>query len=210
MSRPRADLLVAASVPLLLLAGVLPWQHDRICTVAGCGSAQVTAWNGSPAWALPLLAGVALGGLWVLLMPSRPVPTGVAALTAAVAGIGAVAVAASLDAVVFGRAGLFHFALPVVEEFPVLSVRPGIGLPLGLLGLAAQAAAGWMTVRSRGALVTPWKPPGRPSRAASPDAAVGLAQGPPPTRRSAPRGSPTPPTPGRRHARGSSPRSHRR
>ncbi len=208
MSRLRADVLVAASVPMLLLAGVLPWQRDRICTVAGCGMAEATAWTGSPAWALPLLGGVTLGGLWVLLLPSRPVPTGVAALTAAVGGIGAVAVAASLDAVVFGRAGFFPFALPVVETFPVLSVGPGIGLPLGLLGLIAQAAAGWMTVRTRGALVTPWKPPGRGSR--TPAAAVGLAQGPPVPRRGAGGRGVAAPTSGRRRARGASPRSHRR
>jgi hypothetical protein len=164
VSRVRADVLVAASVPVLLAAGLLPWQRDEMCSNAGCGTVQVSAWTGSPAWALPVLGGVLLGGLWVLLLPDGPVPTGVAALTSAVAGIGAIAVAASLDSVVFGRAGIFHFRLPVVEDFPVLSVGPGPGLPLGLLGLLAQAVAGWMTLRSRRALVTPWRPPGRAHR----------------------------------------------
>jgi hypothetical protein len=161
VSRLRADVLVAASVAVLLVAGLLPWQTDVMCTTAGCGTVQATAWSGSPAWAVPLLAGVGLGTLWVLLLPGRPVPTGLAALTAAVAGLAAAVVVASLDAVVFGRTGLFRFALPVVEEFPVLSVRPGVGSALGLLGLLAQAVAGWTVVRSRGALVTPWRPPGR-------------------------------------------------
>jgi hypothetical protein len=184
VSRLRADFLVAASVPLLLAAGLLPWQRDEMCTVAGCGVVQVTAWGGSPGWTLPVAAGVAVGGLWVLLLPSRPAPTWLAALTAAVGGLGALVLVATLDAVVFGRAGFFRFELPVVDDFPVLSVRPGIGLPLGLLGLVAQAVAGWMTVRARGALVTPWRPP--PTRRA-PDTVLGLAQGPPAPRRGDPR-----------------------
>jgi hypothetical protein len=183
VSRLRADFLVAASVPLLLAAGLLPWQRDEMCTVAGCGVVQVTAWDGSLAWALPLLAGVVVGGWWVLLLPSRPAPTWLAALTAAVGGLGAVVLIATLDALVFGRAGFFGFELPVVEEFPVLSVRPGIGLALGLLGLVAQAVAGWMTVRARGALVAPWRPPGRGARRGAADTVVGLAQGPPASRR---------------------------
>jgi len=182
VSRLRADVLVAASVPLLLAAGLLPWQRDEMCTVAGCGTLEVTAWDGSPGWTLPVLAGVLVGGLWVLLLPSRPAPTWLAALAAAVGGLGAVVLLGTLDAVVFGRAGFFHFELPVVEEFPVLSVSPGPGLPLGLLGLLLQAVAGWMTVRARGALVTPWRPP--PTRRAAPsDTVVGLAQGPPGPRR---------------------------
>lgn len=206
MSRLRADLLVAASVPLLLAAGLLPWQRDEMCTVAGCGEVRVTAWGGSLGWTLPLLAGVAAGGLWVLLLPSRPAPTWLAALTAAVGGLGAVVLIATLDAVVFGRAGFFGFELPVVEEFPVLSVRPGPGLPLGLLGLVAQAVAGWMTVRARGALVTPWRPPGRAGRRSSANAAVGLAQGPP-----VPRRGDADPGAGHRRARHTPPtRSHRR
>ncbi len=183
VSRLRADVLVAASVLLLLAAGLLPWQRDEMCTVAGCGMVEVTAWEGSPGWALPLLAGVLVGGLWVLLLPTRPAPTWLATLTAAVGGLGAVVLIGTLDAVVFGRAGFFHFELPVVEEFPVLSVSPGIGLPLGLIGLLGLAAAGWLTVRARGALVTPWRPP--PTRRTAPgDTVVGLAQHAPPQRRS--------------------------
>jgi hypothetical protein len=207
VSRLRADLLVAASVPLLLAAGLLPWQRDEMCTVAGCGMVQVTAWDGSPGWALPVLAGVVVGGLWVLLLPDRPAPTWLAALTAAVGGLGAVVLLATLDAVVFGRAGIFRFELPVVEDFPVLSVRPGLGLLLGLLGLVVQAVAGWMTVRARGALVPPWRPPGRTARRPAPaDTVLGLAQGPP-----APRRGDTGPVTGHRRARHTPPaRSHRR
>jgi hypothetical protein len=194
VSRLRADVLVAASVPLLLAAGLLPWQRDEMCTVAGCGGVQVTAWGGSPAWALPVLAGVAVGGLWVLLLPSRPAPTWLAALTGAVGGLGALVLLASLDAVAFGRAGFFHFELPVVDDFPVLSVRPGIGLPLAVLGLAGQAVAGWTTVRARGALVTPWRPP--PTRRA-PDTVLRLAQGP-----RAPRHGDTGPVAGHRQQAG--------
>jgi hypothetical protein len=189
--RLRADVLVAASVPLLLAAGVLVWQRDEICTVAGCGTVEVTAWDGSPGWALPVLAGVIVGGLWVLLLPARPPPTWLAALTAAVGGLGAVVLAATLDAVVFGRAGFFRFELSVVEAFPVLSVSPGPGLPLGLLALVLQAVGGWMTVRARGALVSPLRPPTRAGRApraapaapagrrAPADTVVSLAQGAP-------------------------------
>ena len=192
MPRLRADLLVAASVPLLLAGGVLPWQRNQMCSVAGCGRVQVTGWDGSPAWALPMAAGLVVGGLWVLLLPSRPAPTWLAALTATVGGVGAAVLLATLDAVASGRAGFFHFALPVVADFPVLSVRPGPGLPLGLLALVGQAVAGWLTVRARGALVTPWRPPTRrpptrrpPTRrppTRPPDTAVGLAHGPPPPR----------------------------
>ena len=198
MSRLRADVLVAASVPLLLAAGLLPWQRDEMCTVAGCGTVTVTAWAGSPGWALPLLAGVLVGGLWVLLLPTRPAPTWLAALTAMVGGLGALVLVATLDAVVFGRAGFFRFELPVVEEFPVLSVSPGPGLPLGLLGLLVQAAAGWLTVRARGALVTPWRPPPT-RRTAVHGTAVGLAQGPPTPRPGGPRRSRHAPPARRRH-----------
>jgi hypothetical protein len=147
-----------------------------------------------------VLSGVIVGGLWVLVLPARPAPTWLAALTAAVGGLGAVVLAATLDAVVFGRAGVFRFELPVVEAFPVLSVSPGPGLPLGLLALVLQAVGGWMTVRARGALVSPWRPPtraGRAAQAAAPatrtapagrrapgDTVVSLAQGPPAPRRS--------------------------
>lgn len=157
----RGDLLLAASVPVLLAAGLLPWQKDRMCAVAGCGTVQAGAWGGSIAWAVPLLAGLALAGLWVLLLPARGrVPTAVAALTLGVAVLAVVVVGVSLDALVFGRTGLVPFELPVVAEFPVLSVRPAEGLGLGLLGLLLQAAAGWTTLRDRGALVTLGGQPG--------------------------------------------------
>ena len=158
----RGDLLVVLSVPVLLVAGLLPWQRDRMCTTAGCGTVQAGAWGGSIAWAVPLLAGLLVAGLWVLLLPGRSrVPTAVAALTLAAAVLAAAVVVVSLDAVVFGRTGLLTFDLPVVAEFPVLSVRPAEGMGLGLLGLLLQAAGGWLTLRHRGALVSR---PGSPRR----------------------------------------------
>ena len=124
MSRLRADFLVAASVPLLLAAGLLPWQRDEMCrTVAGCGMVQATAWGGSAGWALPVAAGVVVGGLWVLLLPSRPAPTWLAALTAAVGGLGAVVLIATLDAVVFGRAGVLPLRAAGGRRLPG-AVRP--------------------------------------------------------------------------------------
>jgi len=138
VSGRRADVLVGASVPVLLAAALLPWQRNEMCTNAGCGTVQLSAWTGSPAWALPVLAGTLVGGLWVLLLPDGPVPTGVAALTAAVAGIGAVAVAASLDSVVFGRDWLFPFRLPVVEAFPVLSASLVLGFRSGCSGCSPR------------------------------------------------------------------------
>lgn len=181
MSRLRADVLLAISLPLLLLGGVLPWQVDRMCTVAGCGWVHTTGWDGSPAWAVPLVLAVAVSGGWLLLLPTRPAPTGVAALAAAVGGLGAMVVITTLDALVFHRGGVFPFRLPVEEEFPVLSVRPGPGLPLGLLGLVGLAAAGWLTVRARNALVTPWRPPRRAATrpAGTPPAATPRAATPP-------------------------------
>jgi hypothetical protein len=147
----RGDLLLVLSVPVLLAAGLLPWQRDRMCTTSGCGTVQAGAWGGSIAWAVPMLAGLLLAGLWVLLLPGRTrVPTAVAALTLAVAVLAAAVVVVSLDALVFNRTGLLTFDLPVVEQFPVLSVRPAEGLGLGLLGLLLQAAAGWLTLRHRG------------------------------------------------------------
>jgi hypothetical protein len=159
----RGDLLLTASVPLLLAAGLLPWQRDRMCTAAGCGTVQAGPWSGSIAWAVPMVAGLALAGLWVALVPGRGrVPTAVAALTLGVAVLAAALVGVGLDAVVSGRTGLVAVDLPVVAEFPVLSVHPGEGLGLGLLGLLLQAAAGWTTLRQRGA---PVPPPGRPAQA---------------------------------------------
>ena len=156
---------MAASVPVLLLAGVLSWQRDVLCTQSGCGTVVASAWTGSPVWAVVLAIAVALGGVWVLLPPTRgQVPLGVAALTGVAGVVSAAIVVVSLDALVFNQAGFFGFDLPVTETFPVLAVHPGPGLLLGLLGLLLQAAGGWTSVRHRTALLTtPRRHQSRPS-----------------------------------------------
>jgi hypothetical protein len=151
----RPELLVAGSVPVLLLAGVLSWHRDVLCTQSGCGTVTASAWTGSPVWAAVLVVALALGGIWVLLPPSRgEVPLAVAALTGVTGVVSAAIVLVSLDALVFNRAGFFGFDLPVTETFPVLAVHPGPGLALGLLGLLLQAAGGWTSVRHRTTLLT--------------------------------------------------------
>jgi hypothetical protein len=156
----RPELLVAASVPVLLLAGVLSWHRDVVCTRSGCGTVAASAWTGSPVWAVVLVVALALGGVWVLLPPSRgEVPLGVAALTGVAGVVSAGIVLVSLDALVFNHAAFFGFDLPVTETFPVLAVHPGPGLLLGLLGLFLQAAGGWASVRHRTALLTPRRRP---------------------------------------------------
>jgi hypothetical protein len=161
----RPELLVAASVPVLLLAGVLSWQRDVLCTQSGCGTVAASAWTGSPVWAVVLTVALALGGVWVLLPPTRGrMPLGVAALTGVAGVVSAAIVVVSLDALVFNQAGFFGFDLPVTETFPVLAVHPGPGLLLGLLGLLLQAAGGWTSVRHRTALLTtPRRHQARPS-----------------------------------------------
>ena len=156
---------MAASVPVLLLAGVLSWQRDVLCTQSGCGTVAASAWTGSPVWAVVLAIALALGGVWVLLPPTRgQVPLGVAALTGVAGVVSAAIVVVSLDALVFNQAGFFGFDLPVTETFPVLAVHPGPGLLLGLLGLLLQAAGGWTSVRHRTALLTtPRRHQSRPS-----------------------------------------------
>jgi len=167
---------MAASVPVLLVAGVLPWQRDTMCTQTGCGSVLAGAWNGSPAWTLVLLVGLATAGVWVLMLPARGrVPSAIAALTALVAVLAAAVVVVSADALLFGRTGLIDFRLPVTETFPVLAVHPAEGLVLGLVGLLLQAVAGWTTLRHRNALVSPLRPPVR-----TPREPAAFAQGPPP------------------------------
>jgi hypothetical protein len=152
----RPELLVAASVPVLLLAGVLSWHRDVVCTRSGCGTVTASAWTGSPVWAVVLVVALALGGVWVLLPPTRgEVPLGVAALTGVAGVVSAGIVLVSLDALVFNHAAFFGFDLPVTETFPVLAVHPGPGLLLGQLGLLLQAAGGWTSVRHRTALLTP-------------------------------------------------------
>jgi hypothetical protein len=179
--RPRPDLLVAASIPVLLVAGVLPWQRDVMCTQAGCGTVLAGAWGGSLVWTLVLLAGLAMAGAWVLVLPTTGrVSIAVAALTAAVAVLAAAVVVVSLDALVFGHTGLIDFRLPVTETFPVLAVHPAEGLVLGLVGLLMQAVAGWTTLRHRNALVSPLRPPVRPPAPAR--QATVFPQGPPPPR----------------------------
>ena len=184
----RPELLVAASVPVLLLAGVLAWHRDVVCTRSGCGTVTASAWTGSPVWAVVLVVALALGGVWVLLPPTRgEVPLGVAALTGVAGVVSAGIVLVSLDALVFNRAAFFGFDLPVTETFPVLAVHPGPGLPLGLLGLILQAAGGWTSVRHRTALLAP---PRRHPTAAQPwPTAV------PSPAESWPVGTPSPPTP---------------
>lgn len=183
MLRLRADVLLAVSVPLLLLGGILPWQVDRVCAVDGCVDVHVAAWSGSPAWAVPLVLALAVAGGWLLLLPVRAAPTGLAALAAAIGSLGAMVVLVSLDALLFHRPGFLPYRLPVQEEFPVLSVRPGSGLAVGLLGLLALAAAGWLTVRARKALVTPWRPPRRPGAPQQAWQQAAMGQGPPRSRR---------------------------
>lgn len=170
---------MAASVPVLLVAGVLPWQRDTMCTRTGCGSVPAGAWNGSPAWTLVLLVGLAMAGVWVLLLPARGrVPSAVAALTALVAVLAAAVVVVSADALLFGRTGLIDFRLPVTETFPVLAVHPAEGLVLGLVGLLLQAVAGWSTLRHRNALVSPLRTPRQPAAFTQDPASV--PPGPPP------------------------------
>ena len=194
----RPELLVAASVPVLLVAGVLPWHRDVVCTQSGCGTVSASAWTGSPVWALVLLLALALAGAWVLALPTRGrVPLAVAALTGVAGVVTAAVVVVSLDALVFNRAGFFGFDLPVTETFPVLAVHPGPGLPLGLAGLLLQAVGGWASVRRRAGLVSPpLRRPGRPAvppgaapreafspgAGAPPREAVAFGQGPPPPR----------------------------
>ncbi len=174
---------MAASVPVLLLAGVLSWQRDVLCTQSGCGTVAASAWTGSPVWAVVLAVALALGGVWVLLPPTRGrVPLGVAALTGVAGVVSAAIVVVSLDALVFNQAGFFGFDLPVTETFPVLAVHPGPGLLLGLLGLLLQAAGGWTSVRHRTALLTtprrhqarPSTSPGRPPPRPQPSPARAL------------------------------------
>ncbi len=182
----RPELLVAASVPVLLLAGVLSWHRDVLCTLAGCGTVVASAWTGSPVWAAVLVVALALAGTWVLLLPTRgQVPLAVAALTGVAGVVSAAIVVVSLDALVFNHAGFFGFDLPVTETFPVLAVHPGPGLLLGLLGLLLQAVGGWASVRHRTALLTPPRrhpapPPAQPWPPATPPRAT------PPRRLSAP------------------------
>ena len=152
----RPELLVAASVPVLLLAGVLSWHRDVLCTRSGCGTIAASALTGSPVWAAVLVGALALAGAWVLLLPTRgQVPLAVAALTGVAGVVSAAIVVVSLDALVFNHAGFFGFDLPVTETFPVLAVHPGPGLLLGLAGLLLQAVGGWTSVRHRTALLTP-------------------------------------------------------
>jgi hypothetical protein len=174
----RPELLVAASVPVLLLAGVLSWHRDVLCTQSGCGTVTASAWTGSPVWAAVLAIALALGGVWVLLPPTRgEVPLAVAALTGVAGVVSAAIVLASLDALVFNHAGFFAFDLPVTETFPVLAVHPGPGLLLGLLGLLLLAAGGWTSVRHRTTLLAP--PRRHPARPAPEPWATAA---PPPTR----------------------------
>jgi hypothetical protein len=189
--RPRPDLLVAASVPVLLVAGVLPWQRDTMCTRTGCGSVTAAAWGGSPVWALLLLAGLATAGAWVLLLPVRGrAPIALAVLTAVVGVLAAAVVVLSLDGLVFNRSGLVGFPLPVTETFPVLAVHPGEGLVLALGGSLLQVVAGWSTLRHRNALVSPLRPP---LHRDLPPAAAPLSPAPPYGSPASPYGSPAPP-----------------
>jgi hypothetical protein len=220
----RPELLVAASVPVLLLAGVLSWQRDVLCTQSGCGTVAASAWTGSPVWAVVLAIALALGGVWVLLPPTRgQLPLGVAALTGVAGVVSAAVVVVSLDALVFNRAGFFGFDLPVTETFPVLAVHPGAGLPLGLAGLLLQAVGGWVSVRRRAGLVS--SPLRRPTPPVGPTWSAERGPTTPPDHRASPLpGEPwaTPP-PGRRRAapegdqtwvaafgQGPPPRRHRR
>lgn len=149
MFRSRPELLVAASVPVLLVAAVLPWQQDVICARAGCGTVSASAWSGSAVWALVVLAALAVSGAWILTLPTRTrVSRAVAAVTGVVAVLGAVLVLLSVLALVTNRAAFFAFDLPVRETFPVLSVHPGAGLYLALPALALPALAAWSTLHA--------------------------------------------------------------
>lgn len=169
----RPELLVAASVPVLLVAAVLPWQRDLICARAGCGTVSASAWSGSPVWALVVLAALVAAGAWVLALPTQArVSRPVAALTGVVGVAGAVLVLVSLLALVTNRAGFFGFDLPVTETFPVLAVHPGPGLAVAVLGLALQARAGWTLLHTPAGDATAWAPAAPPTSPAHPPAAT--------------------------------------
>jgi hypothetical protein len=206
----RPELLVAASVPVLLLAGVLPWHRDVVCAQSGCGTVSASAWTGSPVWALVLLLALALAGAWVLALPTRgPVPLAVAALTGVAGVVSAAVVVVSLDALVFNRAGFFGFDLPVTETFPVLAVHPGAGLPLGLVGLLLQAVGGWTSVRRRAGLVSPplRRPAFSPGAAAAPREAFPPGAAVPPREAFSP-GAAVPPREAAAFGQGPPPRRH--
>jgi hypothetical protein len=185
----RPELLVAASVPVLLVAGVLSWHRDVLCTQSGCGTVAASAWTGSPVWAVVLLVALALAGAWVLVLPTRgQVPLAVAALTGVAGVVSAAIVVVGLDALVFNHAGFFGFDLPVTETFPVLAVHPGPGLLVGLVGLLLQAVGGWTSVRRRAGLMAPPRrrpasPPPHPPTGPGPGEAVAFGPGAPPPRR---------------------------
>jgi hypothetical protein len=141
----------------LLVAGFLPWWGVGIVP-SGVAVASVggrTAWDTSPAWWLPVLAGTVVGGLWLLRRLGRLSLGWLPAAAALVGVVGFGLVVGRWLTLPSGGSGDFAWfaSAPATDVEQVLPARgtPGIGLWLAGLALAAQAVAATVALRRRDA-----------------------------------------------------------
>jgi hypothetical protein len=144
---------------LLLVAGCLPWWDTRVTfggrTVAG---RTFSAWDGSPAWWLPLAAGVVAGGLWLVPDTRR----WRAAATALVGAAGLATVVGRWLSMPAGPSDFGWYAYGPLTGDPVLHGDPRIGLWLGVAGLAVLLVAGVSETRRQRVGVHDVQPLGGP------------------------------------------------
>lgn len=151
VARPQpADLLVGAGA-LLLLAAFLPWyglDTGIFVTDGGSGGTSVTAWEASPAWWGPVLAGVVVAGLGLLRRTGRLTADWLPGVVVAVSLLGLLLVVAQLVTGIPELSDFGWFAYTPSAQ-PPLSAGPRFGVLVALVAICAQLVAGFLLVRRR-------------------------------------------------------------
>jgi hypothetical protein len=139
---------VVAAGAVLLGAGFLPWWQVG-ASVGGpmWGLPRLTAWDGSPAWWVPVLAGAVVGGLWALRRAGWLDPRWLPAVTALVGLVGLGLVVGRWATLPAGGGDFGWYAYAPVSEPPVFRTAPGLGLWLAAAALLVQLAAGVLVLR---------------------------------------------------------------
>lgn len=137
---------------LLLVASFLPWyglSSGIFVTDGGSGGTTVTAWQASPAWWGPVLAGAVVAGLELLRRGGRLSAEWLPDVVVALSLFGLLLVVAQ---VVLGIGELTDFgwyAYAPISEPPELTAGPRFGMLLGLAAIVAQLGAAWVLLRRR-------------------------------------------------------------
>jgi hypothetical protein len=142
------DGAIAGAGAVLLVAGFLPWWRAEV-TAGGVtlGRQGSTAWDVSPAWWLPVLAGTVTGGLWLARRLGRLALPWLPAITALVGLIGLGLVIGRWLTLPATASDFGWYAYAPLTDAPAVAGHPGPGLYLALAALVGQLAAAALRLR---------------------------------------------------------------